>query len=373
MNDLYSIKDVAKIFGLQESRLRYWAQTGFVNPSVRRGGRVYYTFRDLINVRAAKELIDAGVSMQKVRKNLESLRALLPDVEYPASKMHILSDGETIVAREDDVWFEPLTGQLVMNFSIDAMSREVADILALPTSTIAPELPAVDEPAARATQARVRQDTDPYVYDREAPEYSVADPVVDVAGSVAEIAGPAAEIAGPVAGAAFAEATPSMVVDDATQGQTPLSSYRWFLQGCEAEDRSDTALAERAYRQALRLQPTLAAAHTNLGNLLYRRGDARGARSAYERALELEPGQPEARYNLGNVLEDMGETELAIAELRRVCWTHPDFADAHYNLGLMLARVGGISQAQEHLARYVELDRTSEWAARARTFLSALG
>jgi DNA-binding transcriptional MerR regulator len=369
MNDLYSIKDVAKIFGLQESRLRYWAQTGFVNPTVRKRGRMFYTFRDLIHVRAAKDLLDAGLTMQKVRKSLDALREILPEVAYPASKLHICSDGETVVARDDDVLFEPETGQLLMDFRIDALSTQVADILALPTSECGLEIPILSafhsEPAA---ELAVEPATEP-----------VAEPAADVpaAYEVRTDAEPDQTFAVPAAPvpAAPVPAAPAPVAigDDPTQAHAPMSAYRYFLQGCEAEERGDLLAAEAAYAQALALQPTLAAAHTNLGNLLYRRGDAQSARAAFERALELEPNQPEARYNLGNVLEDMGETELAIAELRRVCWTHPDFADAHYNLGLMLARLGGIAQAQEHLERYTELDRTSEWSRRARTFLSALG
>ena len=35
----YSVREVARIFGLNESRIRYWAQTGFINPSGSRAGR----------------------------------------------------------------------------------------------------------------------------------------------------------------------------------------------------------------------------------------------------------------------------------------------------------------------------------------------
>ena len=41
MIELYSIKDVSKIFVVQESRLRYWMQVGFVGPTVRKSGRFY--------------------------------------------------------------------------------------------------------------------------------------------------------------------------------------------------------------------------------------------------------------------------------------------------------------------------------------------
>jgi DNA-binding transcriptional MerR regulator/Tfp pilus assembly protein PilF len=338
VNDSYSIKEVAQIFGLEPSRLRYWAQTGFVNPSVRRGGRLYYTFQDLVAVRTAKGLLDAGLTLHEVRKNLESLRALLPNVAHPASKMRICSDGETVVAVDGGVAFEPATGQVVMSFTVDGLSSEVAEILALPAG----------QPLRALADAAI-------------PDEWTSSP--GVSDSVEQGAVDAPDAVG-AAGAALA--------DELSPAGEPQTAYQCFLHGCDAEDRGELGLAEQLYRQAVLAQPSLAAACTNLGNLLYRRGALTDARAAYEHALEYEPGQAEARYNLGNLLEDLGETEQSIAELRRVCWTHPDFADAHYNLGLMLARVGGINQARKHLERYLELENESEWATRARNFLDAL-
>lgn len=317
MTELYSIRDVARIFALQESRLRYWMQTGFVGPTVRKGGRFFYTFVDLVSVKAAKDLLAAGLSMQKVRANLEALRAALPGDASPAARLRICSDGETIVAIADDVAFEPPTRQIVMAFNLPALGGQVAEVLAMP---------ARGESAAAA-------------------------------------AAPA-----PAAG----DAVPAPVEDDPTEANEGLSAYRCFVDACAAEDAGDALRAEHLYRQALEQQPSLAAALTNLGNLLYRRGDVAGARALYEQAVEHEPDQAEARYNLGNLLEDLGETELAIAELRRVTLAAPEFPDAHYNLGLMLARVGGFAQAARHLERYLELDGGSEWADRARGYLAQL-
>ena len=132
MTELYSIRDVARIFALQESRLRYWMQTGFVGPTVRKGGRFFYTFQDLISVKAAKDLLAAGLSMQKVRKNLAALREALPDDASPAARLRICSDGDTIVAIADDVAFEPPTRQVVMAFNLPGLAGQVAEVMALP-------------------------------------------------------------------------------------------------------------------------------------------------------------------------------------------------------------------------------------------------
>ena len=305
MIELYSIRDVSRILAVQESRLRYWMQTGFVGPTVRKGGRFYYTFPDLVAVKAAKDLLETGMPLQRVRKNVEALKHALPGDTHPTTKLRVCCDGETIVALADDVAFQPIGGQVVMAFSLPSFGEHVVATLAMP----------------------------------RAPAPS---------------------------------AIPAAVEDGPTEANGGTTAYRHFGEACAAEDRGDSDTAEHLFRLAVELEPRMAAALTNLGNLVYRQGELHEARGLYERALEHDPAQPEARYNLANLLEDLGETELAIAELRRVCAAAPEFADAHYNLGIMLAQVGGTTQARQCLERYLELDATSDWARHARTYLDQI-
>jgi tetratricopeptide (TPR) repeat protein len=173
-------------------------------------------------------------------------------------------------------------------------------------------------------------------------------------------------------GTSDSDGAPQEVTDNPTEANSGTTAYRYFVEACAAEDRGDSDTAEHLFRQAVDLEPNMAAALTNLGNLVYRQGELEEARKLYDRALEHDPSQPEARYNLANLLEDLGETDLAIAELRKVCAAAPEFADAHYNLGIMLAMVGGTAQAKQHLERYLELDAGSDWATHARVFLDQI-
>lgn len=316
MIELYSIRDVARILAVQEARLRYWMQTGFVGPTVRKGGRFYYTFCDLLAVKSAKDLMATGMPLQKVRKNVDALRKALPDDTHPSTRLRVCCDGETIVALHDDVAFQPIGGQIVMAFTVPAFGEHIAQVLSMPR---------VDPSAVMRDSGPVRSD-----------------------------------------------GAPNEVTDNPTEANSGTTAYRCFVEACSAEDNGDSETAEHLFRQAIDLEPNMAAALTNLGNLVYRQGELEEARKLYDRALEHDPTQPEARYNLANLLEDMGETDLAIAELRRVCAAAPDFADAHYNLGIMLAQVGGHAQAKQHLERYLELDTGSDWAGHARTFLDQI-
>lgn len=294
---LTTIKQAADLFGVPEARLRYWAQTGFVGPSARRGGRFLYTFLDLVSLKVAVSLLDSGVPMQRVRKNLDALRARLPEVSHPLASLRICSDGSELVVLEDDAAVEPTTGQLVMSFAVRSLADRLAEIRPLTGGAL---------------------------------------------GSVAE--------APPLPPA-------------------PDTAHNCFLGGVVALDAGEDAQAEEHFRRALALDDHLAAAWTNLGNILERRGERGPAREAYVKALELDPDQPEARYNLANLHAELGELELALAEYRRVARAATGFADVHYNLAMTLFAVGAVSQARNHLARYLEHDDSSEWAERARAML----
>ena len=231
-------------------------QAGFVGPTVRKGGRFYYTFCDLVAVKAAKDLLAAGMPLQKVRKNVEALKKALPDDTHPASRLRVCCDGETIVALADDVAFEPIGGQVVMAFNVPSFGEHVA--------------------RGARDAARRSGESD------GAPQRSPTTP---------------------------------------TEANSGTTAYRCFVEACAAEDRGDSELAEHLFRQAIDLEPNMAAALTNLGNLVYRQGEVEEARRLYERALEHDPTQPEARYNLANLARgprrDRARDRRATQGLRR--------------------------------------------------------
>jgi tetratricopeptide (TPR) repeat protein len=63
-------------------------------------------------------------------------------------------------------------------------------------------------------------------------------------------------------------------------------------------DRKDLSGAEAAYREALRLEPRLVAAHDGVGSVLQQKGDLDGAVAAFKRALQIDPKDPFALASL---------------------------------------------------------------------------
>ena len=89
----YRVPEVCKIVGITYRQLDYWARTGLVTPSVRdasgSGTQRLYSFQDLVTLRVIKNLLDTGVSLQRVRKAVEHLESM----DRPISGVTLMSDG----------------------------------------------------------------------------------------------------------------------------------------------------------------------------------------------------------------------------------------------------------------------------------------
>lgn len=127
--------------------------------------------------------------------------------------------------------------------------------------------------------------------------------------------------------------------------------------------------AEILYRRALELDPTLAIAHTNLGNIKFRQGSDDEAMVHYRRALSIDPYQAEAQYNLGYVLLDRGRPNEAVKFLIGATRRDPSFADAHFYLAVACETLGDRTKARQAWQRYLELEPSGPWADVARHHL----
>jgi DNA-binding transcriptional MerR regulator len=123
--ELYRSREVAQILGISHRQLQYWAKTDLVQPSLRSpGGHHRYTFQDLIALKAAKRLIDAGVSVQRLRKSIRALRRILPTVKRPLAELVLVATGDIVLVVHEGSAFEAATGQEWV-FEIARFQREV--------------------------------------------------------------------------------------------------------------------------------------------------------------------------------------------------------------------------------------------------------
>jgi DNA-binding transcriptional MerR regulator len=75
--DSFSTGDAVRITGVSFRNIDYWARTKFIVPSIAQaqgtGTERRYSFSDLIALRVARELREAGVSTQSLRRIVEFL------------------------------------------------------------------------------------------------------------------------------------------------------------------------------------------------------------------------------------------------------------------------------------------------------------
>ena len=118
----YRAPQVTEMLGISYRQLDYWDRTGLVKPSVRgaqgSGSQREYNFEDLLQLKVIAQLLDAGVTLQKVRKAVEYIRGHMG--ESPQG-LNILSDGTHIYAASspDEVFDVLQKGQGVFAIAVD--------------------------------------------------------------------------------------------------------------------------------------------------------------------------------------------------------------------------------------------------------------
>jgi len=127
--------------------------------------------------------------------------------------------------------------------------------------------------------------------------------------------------------------------------------------------------AERAFSEALLLNPASVAALVNLGSLASRRGRLEEAADWTRRALALAPDQLTTLVNLGRYELALRHNEAAGEAFQRALALAPTSAAAHSGLGAVEANRGHRQAAINHLLRALMLDPE---LAEARTNLARL-
>src|SRR6188768_589770 len=138
--------------GITYRQLDYWARTTLVVPSVRdasgSGTQRLYSFRDLVVLKVVKRLLDAGVSLQNIRKAIETLRSRgVADL----AGITLISDGTTVYeCRSPEEVVDLLQGgQGVFGIAISGAFKEIEGTLAHMPAEAA--TPAEEVPASAAT------------------------------------------------------------------------------------------------------------------------------------------------------------------------------------------------------------------------------
>lgn len=129
MQAAFTSGDAQRLVGVSLRRLVYWDHTALVRPHARpasgRGSRRLYTAADVVKLKIIRRLLEAGLSLQKIRAALDFL-ATLADEPAPLAELEILTDGRRILVRKsDENLIDPLVRHYVLRFPVADLLAEV--------------------------------------------------------------------------------------------------------------------------------------------------------------------------------------------------------------------------------------------------------
>jgi DNA-binding transcriptional MerR regulator len=141
---------VCSIVGISYRQLDYWARTDLLKPSIREargsGSQRQYSYRDLVELKVIKRLLDAGLSLQSARRAIQCLRENLG--EELASANLVLAGSKSVLARSGEEVVDLLRGgQGVLNVLPLAGVVEEIDAAILDLERREGQAPARDLPA----------------------------------------------------------------------------------------------------------------------------------------------------------------------------------------------------------------------------------
>jgi tetratricopeptide (TPR) repeat protein len=266
---IFGAREVTRLLRLTPKRAAQLRRLGVLSAG---GG---CTFRHLVAIRAASELLESGATVRQIRQSLEALRR---ETRSPLTEMRLSVEGQRVLAQTDRVRFDPRSGQTVLDLDVGGLEKDAAATLGMGlVRPLAPPTTQAETWFARASQC----DADPEQW------------------------------------AEAVEAYQRVVAID------PGYAAAWNNLGLLQHRVGHYGEAQDAYEAALRADPTCAQARYNLGSLLEDLGELPASIRAYESAVALAPDYADAHFNLAGVLEKAGRTREAAGHWRRYLQLDP--------------------------------------------------
>jgi DNA-binding transcriptional MerR regulator len=138
---------VCSIVGITYRQLDYWARTGLLRPSITdatgSGSQRRYSYRDVLELKVIKRLLDAGLKLQQARQAVECLRGDL-GVDLASSQL-VLAGSRSVLAHSDGDVVDLLAGGQGV-FNILPLSAVVSELEAAIVEIREPSAPPQPRP-----------------------------------------------------------------------------------------------------------------------------------------------------------------------------------------------------------------------------------
>jgi DNA-binding transcriptional MerR regulator len=114
----FSGTQVCALVGITYRQLDYWARTGLLVPSIAQakgsGTKRRYAYHDVLELKVIKQLLDAGVSLQRARQAVDCLRENL-SADLASASLILSSSSSVLAASQGEIVDLLAGGQGVFN------------------------------------------------------------------------------------------------------------------------------------------------------------------------------------------------------------------------------------------------------------------
>jgi len=126
---------------------------------------------------------------------------------------------------------------------------------------------------------------------------------------------------------------------DTALRMNPALPHIYTLAGMARDSAGDHEAAEKAFREALRLDPGDFNANLYLGAILTKRRDLEEAKRYLDRALALNQASTMARYEVAMWKSTSGQYDSAVVDLEKIVKEDPDWLEPHVELAAVYYRL----------------------------------
>ena len=282
---LYTPAMVADLLKVPVSCIRKWHRHGLIQPLKEVHRLPYFDFQEINTARRLAELVEGGASPSHIKKNLEQLAELLPDIDRPLAQLSVIIEGKNVLLRRDDGVIEP-SGQIRFDFEGPEPLQEEEEF----KEDVSLLFPSLDEESN--------------------PDFS--------SWSLDE----------------FVEHACALEEDGNIQ--EAIEIYRTALISCGANAEINFQLAELLYRlgeieaareryyAAIELDEEFVEARANLGCVLTELGQDELAVAAFQGALEFHTHFPDVHFHLARTLDRLKRNEEAETHWREFLKMSPE-------------------------------------------------
>lgn len=132
----FSGKSTAEIVGITYRQLDYWARTDLIRPSMTdasgSGSRRKYSYRNLLELKVVKNLLDAGIRLEQVREVFAYLQDELGE-DIATANLVVNGNQPTLVRSGEEVIDLLQNGQGVLNILplsgvVDELDEKIVEL-----------------------------------------------------------------------------------------------------------------------------------------------------------------------------------------------------------------------------------------------------